>query len=73
MTVKVVIDPDACVLCGICYNDECPDVFEEGEASTELKEEFQTNGPFEGEVPDNLESCVKNAEDSCPTEAIHIK
>jgi len=73
MPIKVVIDPDTCVDCGICYNDECPEVFQAGDGSTTLKEEFQTNGPYEGEVPDELESCVKKAAESCPTEAIHVE
>jgi ferredoxin len=28
---KVKIDQEACTACGLCYNDECPDVFEEGD------------------------------------------
>jgi len=73
MMIKVVIDPEECTDCGLCYNDECPDVFEEGDGTSQLREEFRTEGPYEGEVPSDLEECVRNAADSCPVEAIIIE
>lgn len=72
MVVKVRIDPDICTDCGLCYEEECPEVFEEWGGTSQLKEEYQTDGRYEGEVPDDLEECVRRAEESCPLVAIII-
>jgi ferredoxin len=34
MSVKVEIDQEGCIQCGRCYNDECPEVYKEGEDGT---------------------------------------
>ena len=73
MTLKIEIDRDECTQCGLCYEDECPSVFVEGDDGTStIKEEYQAGGPDKGEVPDDLEECVNNAADSCPVDAISV-
>jgi ferredoxin len=71
MSVKVTIDEDACTACGLCYNDECPDVFEEGsDGNSNLKKEFQRGGIDKGEIPDDKKACAQSAVDACPVNAI---
>jgi len=74
MPVKVKIDQEACTACGLCYNDECPDVFEEGEdGNSSLKAPFRKGGPADGEIPDDKKACAQSASDSCPVSAISLE
>ncbi|MCX6650885.1 MAG: ferredoxin [Methanomassiliicoccales archaeon] len=74
MPVKVTIDQSECTGCGICYNDECPDVFMEGDdGNSNIKQMYQKGDKSVGEVPDSLKSCVKNAEASCPSSSIKVE
>jgi ferredoxin len=74
MPVKITIDQSECTGCGICYNDECPDVFMEGDyGNSNVKQMYQKGDRSIGEVPDTLKDCVKNAEDSCPASAIKVE
>ncbi|MDD1772353.1 MAG: ferredoxin [Methanomassiliicoccales archaeon] len=74
MPVKVTIDDKECTGCGICYNDECPDVFMEGDdGNSNIKQMYQKGGKFVGEVPDSLKNCVKNAEGACAASAIKVE
>jgi len=61
MTVK--IDADLCTACGLCV-DDVPDVFKMGDDVAEVIAE---------EVPSDQESAVKDAADSCPSEAIIVE
>jgi len=71
---KVKVDEKECTGCGICYNDECPDVFKEGDDGTSsLQDQFRKGSPQEGEIPDNLKGCAKNAEGACPVSAIKVE
>ncbi|ABY92588.1 4Fe-4S ferredoxin iron-sulfur binding domain protein [Thermoanaerobacter mathranii subsp. mathranii str. A3] len=59
--MKVYVDQDECIACGVCI-DMCPDVFDwndEGKSHVIVDE-----------VPADLEDCVQDAMSSCPTEAI---
>jgi ferredoxin len=70
---KVTIDEKECTGCGLCYNDECPDVFMEGDDGTSsLQEKFRKGGPALGEIPDNLKDCAVQAADACPVSAIVV-
>ena len=77
---KVTIDDKECTGCGLCYSDNCPDVFEEGEdSSSQLKAAFRkdmgetSRSPVhQGEIPANLLACAKLAEDACPVSAINV-
>ncbi|MGB2989634.1 MAG: ferredoxin [Candidatus Zixiibacteriota bacterium] len=61
--MKVKIDPDLCTGDEICVQ-MCPEVFEmEGDKAIVIKEE----------VPEELQDSVREATDSCPSEAIIIE
>jgi len=71
---KVKIDHEACTACGLCYNDECPDVFEEGEeGKSTLKAAFRKGGPTDGEIPADKKGCADSASDACPVSAIVVE
>ncbi len=74
MAIKVRIDRDECIICGVCW-DSCPDVFEpspEDELS-QVVEKYQVDGdPALGEIPDNLEDCATEGAEGCPVEIIHL-
>ena len=60
--MKVSINKEDCVGCGLCV-DDCPDVFEMQEDVAAVKVE---------EVPENLVNAVKEAAENCPVDAIII-
>jgi ferredoxin len=73
--MKVQIDREECLACGACW-DDCPEVFEEDEAdgTSRIVEVYRVNGdPAVGEVPDELERCVRTAAEGCPVEVIHVE
>ncbi len=58
--MKVTIDADACVGCGLC-SDACPAAFEmEGELARVIVDE----------VPAEAEACCRDAAEHCPVDAI---
>ncbi|MBN1685602.1 MAG: ferredoxin [Spirochaetales bacterium] len=61
--MKVRIDADLCTACGLC-TDDVPDVFTMGDDVAEA---------ISGDVPADLEGAVKDAADSCPSEAIIVE
>ncbi len=74
MTIKVTVDREACIACGVAPT-LCSEVFvlEEknrvvDEYTVELTESLSV-----GEVPDELRECVENAAASCPVEAIKVE
>jgi len=74
---KVVVNRDDCISCGVAPSI-CSQVFELGEdnGKTKIVSKFDkktTLNTSEGEVPDELYNCVKEASDSCPVQAILIK
>jgi len=59
--MKVRVDPDLCIACGACIS-LAPEIFdwdEEGKAKAIMEE-----------VPPDEESVVREAVETCPTEAI---
>jgi ferredoxin len=73
--LSVTIDREECILCGVCYED-CPEVFVEGpdEGLSQIVPEYQVNDdPATGEVPPDLEECVRLAAEDCPVEIIHVE
>jgi ferredoxin len=73
--MRVTIDREVCIACGVCYAD-CPDVFEENDAdsTSQIVEAYQVSGdPGVGQVPDELVECARTAADGCPVEAIHVE
>lgn len=74
MTAKVEVDEDTCTACGLCYNDECPEVFEEGEDGiSSIKEKYRKGDRSKGEVPDEEKACAEQAADACPVSAITVE
>ena len=61
MTVK--IDADLCTACGLC-TDDVPEVFTMGDDVAEV---------VDADVPEDQEDAVKDAADSCPSEAIIVE
>jgi ferredoxin len=71
---KVSVNETECSGCGICYNDECPELFVEGDGGiSELLPIFQKNGKHEGDVPADKKDCAKRAAMSCPNSAIMVE
>lgn len=61
--MKANVDQDTCIGCGLCPSI-CEDIFElDDEGKAYAKQE---------EVPDNLEDTAKEAEESCPVNAITV-
>ena len=58
--MKVSIDADLCTACGLC-TDDVPEVFTMGDDVAEVAQ---------ADVPAALEDSVRDAADSCPSEAI---
>ena len=58
--MKVRIDADLCTACGLC-TDDVPEVFTMGDDVAEVTA---------ADVPAEHEDAVKDAVDSCPSEAI---
>lgn len=73
--IRVRIDREECILCGACW-DVCPEVFEEGleEGLSQIVQEYRvSDDPALGEVPEDLEDCVRDAAADCPVEIIHVE
>lgn len=60
--MKAEVDRDACISCGLCES-VCPDVFKLDDESISIV--------IVDPVPEELHDCAKEAEEGCPTDAIH--
>lgn len=61
--MKVFVDEDLCIGCGLCA-DTCPDIFEIVDDKSIVRV---------SEVPKTYEDLVKEARDNCPVDAISIE
>lgn len=73
--MKVTIERDACVSCGMCW-DTCPQFFEQSpdDSFSQVIEEFRIGGNIGAGMPiHDDEACVRDAADSCPVTIIKIE
>jgi ferredoxin len=71
----VKIERGACVSCGACWNT-CPEIFDQNpcDGYSELVEEYRFCGSrAEGEVPEELAACAREAAYLCPVEVIEVE
>ncbi len=61
--MKVRIIKEECIACGVCA-DIAPAIFEMGEDAAQIKVD---------EVPEPEQEAVREADESCPTEAIVVE
>ncbi len=61
--MKATVDHDLCIGCALCAS-VCPEVFEMGDDGM---------AHVIGEVTPEVEDSAKDAQESCPTEAISIE
>ncbi len=61
--MKVRIIKEECIACGVCA-DIAPEIFEMGEDAAEVKVD---------DVPASEQEAVREAAESCPTEAIVVE
>lgn len=67
--VKVKIDKEACIGCGVCASI-CENVFSLGDdGKAEIVEGYRESDSSTGNVPDDID-CVDSAIESCPVNAI---
>jgi ferredoxin len=70
---KISVNNIECSGCGICYNDESPEIFAEGDGGiSELLPAFQKGNAHEGEIPADMVDSAKRAAMACPNSAILI-
>ncbi len=72
---RVTIDRDNCISCATCWT-VCPEFFEENpeDGFSQVVEKYRVNGNIgEGQAPEELEGCVKDAANGCPVEVIHMQ
>ncbi|OLS03686.1 ferredoxin [Tissierella creatinophila] len=62
--MKAVVDRDACISCGLCATI-CPEVFELDDEDIAVV--------IADPIPEDAVDSAKEAEESCPTEAISIE
>lgn len=62
--MKLYVDPDLCISCGLCVNT-CPDVFDWGEDDKATV--------IVDEVPEENEEEALEALENCPTDSIKRK
>lgn len=62
--MKAYVDKDGCIACGLCA-DVCPEIFE--------MEDDGKAGASENEIPENLITSAKDAEEGCPVSVITVE
>ncbi|HZD42594.1 MAG TPA: ferredoxin [Methanomicrobiales archaeon] len=71
---QVEIDRPGCISCAACWTN-CPEVFEENPDDTlsQIHEQYREDSDVgRGKVPEDLEDCVQEAADLCPTQVIQV-
>jgi ferredoxin len=62
--MEVKVDQDLCISCGLCVSN-CPDIF-----SWNQEDKAEA---VKSKVEEDLEDCVQDAADGCPTDAIETQ
>lgn len=71
--VSLKIDEKECSGCGICYSDECPDIFAEGDNGISMiLPAFQKGSGSVGDIPADKVASAKTAAMACPNNAITV-
>lgn len=73
--LRVTIDRDQCISDQVCAS-LCPDVFEMNpdDNLSQIVAQYRTSDNLgEGEVPEDLKSCVEEAASACPVGIIHVE
>lgn len=71
---SVTIDRPDCIACAACWTT-CPEFFEEAadDGLSKVLDEYMVGGdPGNGNAPDDLDTCVRDAAESCPVVIIHV-
>ena len=74
MGIKVTIDRDGCISCAACWT-VCPEVFEENQTDglSQIVEQYRVSGDnSKGVASNELDEKIRDAEDRCPPQVIHI-
>jgi ferredoxin len=72
--MKVTIERDQCISCGLCWSD-CPELFEEDadDGKSRITEKYRVSGDVAaGEAPETLRENAEAAAGACPVGIIHI-
>jgi ferredoxin len=73
--MKVTIDRDQCISCGVCWS-ECPEIFEDAsdDGKSRITEKYRVSGDVsKGEAPEQLRDSAQAAADGCPVSIIHVE
>jgi len=73
--MKVSIDRDQCISCGLCWSD-CPEIFEEdpGDGKSSVVAGLRSGGdPAKGEAPEELRGKAEGAAANCPVAIIGVE
>lgn len=62
--MKAYVDKDTCIGCGLCP-EVCPEIFE-------MKDDGKAEAS-KNEIPENLITSAKEAEEQCPVTAITVE
>jgi len=70
--VRISIYRDGCIICSACWN-LCPEFFEQHpeDRKSQVVEAYRIRGAAgEGEVPGEMECCIREAACCCPVQVI---
>lgn len=71
--MKAFVDKEACVSCGLCPTI-CPDIFEmQEDGKAGVRKDRSEEGKFQNKASDELLISAKEAEESCPVDAISVE